>query len=213
MKTDDLIKAMVADNKTRSLPISGSVALAVGAGVTLAALLFFYLLHVRSDFTDAIVHDPRFLFKFVFTIGLGIPALLLVRRLARPEGSAGLLLGALAIPAVLLIAAVGLEMSAVPAEHWSVSALGTMPGACLKYIPMLSLAPLAAVFIALRQGAPSHPVAAGAAAGLLAASIGATLYASFCVDDSPMFVAIWYVSGMGLVTALGAMLGARLLRW
>jgi hypothetical protein len=213
MKTDDLIKAMVADNATVSPPISRTVGLAVSAGLVMAALLFFVLLKVRSDFFYAILHEPRFMFKFVFTIGLGLPALLLVRRLSRPDGDAGGLVLALMIPVMLLIAAVVAEMNALPADHWSVSALGSMPGACMKYIPMLSFAPLLAILWALRNGAPANPVGVGAAAGLLAAAIGATFYATFCVDDSPMFLAIWYVGGMAIVTALGAIIGARLLRW
>ena len=57
---------------------------------------------------------------------------------------------------------------------------------------MLSLAPLAAVLYALRQGAPSNLTLAGAIGGLLSAGVGATLYASHCADDSPLFVATWY---------------------
>jgi hypothetical protein len=80
---------------------------------------------------------------------------------------------------------------------------------CLKSIPFLGLAPLAATLFCLRQGAPEHPPPAGAAAGLLAGAIGAALYATHCPDDSPLFVAAWYV---GFVAALGAVAGSRLLR-
>jgi hypothetical protein len=195
MKTDDLIKAMVADTASVSPPISRTVWLALIAGVALAAAEFYGLLNVRSDFGYAITHEPRFIFKFIFTLGLALPALLLVQRLARPDGDAGWAKVLLALPIVALAIAVALEMNAVPREQWEVSALGTMPGACMKYIPMLSVAPFIAVLYALRNGAPSSPMAAGAAAGLLAATIGAALYATFCVDDSPMFLAIWYVAG------------------
>lgn len=213
MKTEQLIQALVADNDTVSPPISRTVWMALFIGVVLSAATFMAMLQVRSDFFYAIVNEPRFTFKFVFTLGLAVPALLLVRRLSRPDGEAGSLLALLFIPLLLLLAAVGLEMRSVPAEHWSISALGSMPGACMKYVPILGLAPLVAFLAALRHGAPTHPMAAGAAAGLLAGAIGATLYASFCVDDSPMFLAIWYVLGIAIVTAIGAALGAWLLRW
>ena len=213
MKTDDLIKAMVADTKTVAPPIARTLWLALLAGVVLASAHFWSLLNVRSDFDYAITHDPRFMFKFVFILGLAIPALMLVLRLARPDGNTGWTKWFLLVPVLLLAAAVGLEMQAVPAEHWQVSALGSMPGACMKYIPMLSAAPFVVLLFALRNGAPAHPVAAGAAAGLVAAGIGAALYASFCVDDSPMFLAIWYVTGMAIVVALGALIGSRVLRW
>ncbi len=54
---------------------------------------------------------------------------------------------------------------------------------------------------------------AGATAGLVAAAIGATLYASHCQDDSPLFVATWYVIAVAIMALLGAVLGSRFLRW
>lgn len=213
MKTDDLITAMVADNATISPPISRTMWIAIAAGAGLAAAVFANLLSVRSDFLYAISHEARFIFKFVFTLGLGLPALLLVHRLARPDGQPGYLRYALAIPVLMLAAAIVMELVVLPPDHWSVSAVGSMPTACMKYIPILSIAPLAAILFALRNGAPARPWAAGAAAGLLSAAIGATYYASFCVDDSPLFIAIWYVAGMAIVTVAGALIGARVLKW
>ena len=213
MKTDDLIRAVVADNASLKAPISRTLWLALGAGLLLAVAHFFSVLGVRSDFAFAITHDPRFMFKFVFTLGLAIPAAFLVMRLARPDGAAGRTKWFLILPLLLLAAAVVLEMQTIPADHWAVSAFGSMPVACMKYIPILSLAPFVAILFALRQGAPSNPLAAGAAAGLLSGTIGAALYATFCVDDSPMFLAIWYVAGIMIVTALGALIGSRLLKW
>jgi hypothetical protein len=72
---------------------------------------------------------------------------------------------------------------------------------------------LAAVLYALRRGAPTHPAIAGAVGGLLSAGIAATLYASHCPDDSPLFLAAWYTIGIVLMTGIGALIGSRLLRW
>lgn len=213
MKTDDLIKALAADNATTSPPISRTVQLALIVGMIAAAAHFWSLLQVRSDFGYAITHEPRFIFKFVFTLGLAIPAAILVQRLARPDGDPGPFKWLLAIPLALLAIAVAVEMASVPYDHWPVSALGSMPVACMKYIPTLSVAPFIATLFALRHGAPARPAQAGAVAGLVSGSIGAALYATFCVDDSPMFLAIWYVAGMAIVVALGAVIGSRLLRW
>ena len=54
---------------------------------------------------------------------------------------------------------------------------------------------------------------AGAVAGLLAGALAATLYATHCVDDSPLFVALWYTPAIVLIVVLGAIIGRRLLRW
>jgi hypothetical protein len=83
----------------------------------------------------------------------------------------------------------------------------------MSMIPVLSLAPLAALLWALRRGAPLNPLRAGAIAGLIAGGIGAAWYASHCPDDSPLFVAVWYTIGISIATAIGAALGSRLLRW
>lgn len=213
MKTDDLIRALSADNASVAPPISRTLLLAVGIGALAAVAHFFSLLAMRPDFAHAITHDPRFMLKFVFTLGIGIPALLLVLRLSRPDGSVEGIGWLFAIPLALLAAGVGYEILTVPVEHWPVHAMGSMPGACMKYIPILAVAPLVATLYALRNGAPANPAAAGAAAGLVSGAIGAALYATFCVDDSPMFLAIWYVAGIAIVTALGAVIGSRLLRW
>lgn len=213
MKTDDLIKALTADNATVAPPISRTVLMALAIGAALAVAHFFSLLTMRSDFAYAITHEPRFMFKFVFAIGLFIPSLLLMLTFARPDGTAAGTKWLFAVPLVLLAGAIGYEMMTVPPDHWRVNAMGSMPGACMKYIPMLAVAPFIALFYALRNGAPANPAAAGAAAGLVSGAIGAALYATFCVDDSPMFLAIWYVAGMAIVTALGAVIGSRLLRW
>jgi hypothetical protein len=81
------------------------------------------------------------------------------------------------------------------------------------FIPLLSALPLTAFLIALRQGAPSRPALTGAVAGLASTGIGATLYASHCTSDSPLFMAAWYVIATAIVAVAGAVLGARLLRW
>jgi hypothetical protein len=65
----------------------------------------------------------------------------------------------------------------------------------------------------LRRGAPSNPALAGALAGLLSAGLAATLYAAHCTDDSPLFVATWYTLATAAVAGIGALAGARLLRY
>jgi hypothetical protein len=65
----------------------------------------------------------------------------------------------------------------------------------------------------LRHGAPTRPAVTGAIAGLMSAGLAATLYASHCTDDSPLFVATWYSIATALVAAIGALAGPRLLRF
>jgi hypothetical protein len=91
--------------------------------------------------------------------------------------------------------------------------VGSNSRVCLTAIPLLSLPLLAAALIGLRHGAPARPAIAGAIAGLLSAGLAATLYASHCPDDSPLFVATWYTLATALVTAIGALAGSKVLRF
>ena len=77
----------------------------------------------------------------------------------------------------------------------------------------MSLPLLAGALIGLRHGAPTRPALAGAIAGLISAGLAATLYASHCTDDSPLFVATWYPIATAAVTATGALVGAKVLRF
>lgn len=213
MQTDDLIRALVADNANTQQPIGRTMALAVLAGIAGTAAAFSLTLDMRSDFLTLITHSPRFLFKFLFTLSVAIPAFVIARRYTRPEESSTSLTMALAIPGLLLLCGVMVEMAMVPSGQWRAFAMGHNAMPCLAMIPLLSLAPLGAILYALRQGAPSRPGLAGAAAGLLAAGIGATFYASHCADDSPFFLSIWYLAGISIVTGLGALAGRFLLKW
>jgi hypothetical protein len=80
-------------------------------------------------------------------------------------------------------------------------------------IPLISLPLLAASILGLRHGAPTRPALAGAVAGAMSAGFAATFYASHCTDDSPLFVMTWYTVATAVVTAIGALAGARFLRF
>jgi hypothetical protein len=84
---------------------------------------------------------------------------------------------------------------------------------CLTPIPLLSIGPLICFMIVLRRGAPSNPGWAGAVAGLAAGAIAATFYASNCNDDGPLFVATWYPIAIIAVSAVGYLIGTKVLKW
>jgi len=212
MKTDQLIAALAADTKTVSKPIDHQLWIAIAGGAIVAALIFLFGIGPRSDISAAL-ETPRFLYKYVLTLALFASAFGLILHLARPGAVPKGWLAALAVPPVLLIASVIAELFLVPSSAWAMNLMGKNSIVCLVLIPVLSAAPLVAVIWTLRNGAPTHPVLAGATAGLVSAGIGATLYATHCQDDSPFFVATWYGLAIIIVTVVGAFLGKRLLRW
>ena len=212
MKTGDLIRALAADSEVRAMPPGRALALALIPGVAIALGLHFAILGLRPHLL-ALLGEPRLLFKLCLTFLLVALSGPLVLRLVRPGAGVRRMALLLAIVPALLVAAILAELLAVPAAEWGQRLIGSNAMFCLKTIPFLSAAPLVAVLLALRQGAPEHPALAGAAAGLFAGAIGAALYATHCPDDSPLFVAAWYTLGIGIVAAIGAAAGSRLLRW
>jgi hypothetical protein len=212
VKTEELINALVADNAVRQARFSLVFMISLIAGSALAALVFFSAIHLRPDLAAAAA-TPRLWLKVAVTLALVISGAKVVPRLGVPGQSIGIWGWALLAGPALLGLGVIAELSLTPMSSWWPKLIGHNARYCLVLIPLLSAGPLLCLFLALRQGAPSNTRIAGAAAGLLASSIGAALYALHCTDDSPLFGATWYSLAMVLVTAAGYALGPRLLRW
>jgi hypothetical protein len=214
MRTDDLINALAQDHAAhpRLEPLRRTFVAAMALGLGIAVVAFALALGIRPDIVSALA-TWRFDFKLVLTLTLALTSARLVWRLARPAANARAAELAMATGPLLLLGAVLYELWVIPEAAWLPRAVGTHSAACVVSITLLSLAPLAAAFYALRRGAPLRPGFAGATAGLLASALAAALYALHCPDDSPLFGAIWYMAAMGLVTLAGWLAGRRFLRW
>jgi hypothetical protein len=219
MQTDQLIRTLAADNAHRARPVGFVLMLALLAAAPVSLLMFFAALGVRPDVMTA-MHNPFFDLKFAVTLALAIAAISVSLHLSRPEASLRGWGWLLLIPAGLLIAGILGEMMmpqrmlTMPQRLPMMTRLvGSNSRVCMTAIPVLSLPLLAAALVGLRHGAPTRPAVAGAMAGLLSAGLAATLYASHCTDDSPLFVMTWYSIATALVTAIGALAGSRLLRF
>jgi hypothetical protein len=212
MQTDQLVRTLAADNAHRARPVGFVLALALLAAAPVSVAMFLVGLGMRPDVMTA-MHNPFFDLKFAVTLALAIPAIAISLHLSRPEallrGWAWLLL----IPAGLLVAGISGEMMMPPRLPMMTRLVGSNWRTCLTAIPLMSLPLLAAALIGLRHGAPTRPAVAGAIAGLVSAGLAATLYASHCTDDSPLFVATWYSIATALVAAIGALAGSRVLRF
>jgi hypothetical protein len=212
METDQLIRTLAADNAHRARPVGFVLALALLSAAPVSVAIFLAGLGVRPDVMTA-MHNPFFDLKFAVTLALAIPAIAISLHLARPEASLRGWGWLLLIPAGLLIAGISGEMMMPQRLPVMTRLVGSNSRVCLTAIPAMSLPLLAAALIGLRHGAPSRPAVTGAIAGLLSAGLAATLYASHCTDDSPLFVATWYTLATALVTAIGALAGSRMLRF
>jgi hypothetical protein len=212
MKTNELIGAIVQDSKVRGLSLGVRMAIALAVGGTVSTVLFGLGLGVRPDIAVAL-QTWRFPLKLAVVLLACILGLWATVQLARPDVNMHKVLAGLVIAPALLATAVGIDLLLLPPDLWFARAVGSNSRVCLAAIPLLSVVPLGALLLALRSGAPRSPPATGAVAGLLAGSIAASLYATHCIDDSPLFVALWYIPAIALMVGLGVIAGHRVLRW
>ena len=107
----------------------------------------------------------------------------------------------------------GMEMShTAPSQMRSVW-MGHTASVCSIRILALSVPVFVGSMVVLRQFAPTRLALAGAAAGLLAGGVGATVYGLYCAESAATFVATWYTLGIAASVGVGAIIGARVLRW
>jgi hypothetical protein len=212
MDTEQLIRSLAADNSHRARPVSYVLMLALLAAAPVSLLIFFAELGVRPDIMTA-MRNPFFDLKFAVTLALAISAIAVALHLSRPEASLRGFGWYLLIPAGLLVAGISGEMMMPQRAPMMTRLVGNNSKFCMIFIPAISLPLLLAALLGLRHGAPSRPALSGAIAGMLSAGLAATLYASHCTDDSPLFVATWYTLATALVAALGALMGSRMLKY
>ena len=212
MDTEQLIRSLAADNSHHARPVGYVLMLALLAAAPVSLLIFFAELGVRPDIMTA-MHNPFFDLKFAVTLALAISAVAVALHLSRPEASLRGFGWYLLIPAGLLVAGISGEMMMPQRAPMMTRLVGNNSKFCMTFIPAISLPLLLAALLGLRHGAPGRPALSGAIAGLLSAGLAATLYASHCTDDSPLFVATWYTLATALVAAVGALIGSRVLKY
>jgi hypothetical protein len=213
MKTDDFI-SMLASGVTPvdRHALAKRFVVAVLVGLVTATLLVMIVLGVRPDLAT-VTATPIFWAKIAFPLSLMLGALSVVMRLARPgmtPGSGKLLIVA-AIAAVwagalyvLVAVAPDMRVAVILGKTWRVCALN---------ITLLSIPGFIAVFWALRGLAPTRLKLAGACGGLLAGAMATLAYCLHCPEMEVPFWGAWYLLGMLVPTAIGALLGPRWLHW
>lgn len=213
MKTDDLVDMLAQGDVAvdAGAPVRRALA-AFGLALVVSILLMAFRLGVLPVLADY-AQRPMFWVKAAFGVSVAVAALALVRRLARPGASLGRVGVAVAAPfiAIWLLAAVAL-LRADPARRGEMM-LGETWATCPTSIAMLSAPVFVASLWALRDWAPTRLRLAGAAAGLAAGATGAAVYTLHCPELAAPFLGIWYALGMLIPTALGALIGPRVLRW
>ncbi|WP_102810734.1 DUF1109 domain-containing protein [Burkholderia pseudomallei] len=213
MKTNDFIDMLAAGVTPveRGVParrLGSALAVAAVGAVLLMTIAF----GVRPDLS-AVMRTPIFWAKLAFPICVATGAIMATVRLARPGATvgAGRLVVGVGIAAVWIAglyavatAAFGDRLAVVLGQTWRV---------CPFNIVLLSAPGFIAMFVAIRGLAPTRLRTAGAAAGLAASAIATIAYCFHCPEMSPAFWGVWYLLGMALPAALGALVAPIWLRW
>jgi len=213
MKTDDLIAALAADaTPVRRGAVWSRWSLALLLAAAASALIMAMGWGVRPDIHEAMRTTP-FWMKAGYTLALGAAGLLIVERAGRPGVRLGwgLALAAAAVAAIVALAAH--ELMALPMSGWRADMMGQSAHVCPWRILAISAPAFVVAMLTLRWMAPTRPAVAGAAAGLLAGGLGATVYGLHCQETAAAFTAMWYTLGMALWPAVGAAIGRWALRW
>lgn len=210
---DDLIDALASDVHPVS-PMTASrhlaEALVLGGGATLIGVIALFGIQPGLN---TFAHGQPLMVKSSYAISLAAIGIALSLLMARPgvwnrKGWRWIL----APVAALALLAIG-ELSYVQITHWPHMLMGESWAQCPWRIAGLSVPIFLGLCIAIRTQAPTDLRSSGAAAGLLSGAVAATAYALACTESSAAFILVWYSFGIALATALGALLGPKLLRW
>lgn len=210
---DDLIDALASAVEPVSpdaAPRQIAQALLIGGGIALVGVAAFFGIQPGLG---TFAHGAPLLVKSAYALSLAGIAVSLTLVMARPGAWSRHGWRWVAAPVVGLALLALIELSRAPMGHWPNMVMGDSWAQCPWRIAVLSVPVFIGLCIVIRGQAPTDLRASGAAAGLLSGAVAATAYALACPESSAAFILVWYSAGIALSTALGALVGPRILRW
>jgi hypothetical protein len=212
MRTDELIAQLSSGlEPVKRGQVARLLLAAAALGLVGSVVVMLGMMGLRHDIARAILSFGMWT-KLVYTFVIAVLGYWLVERMGRPGAEMTRPLQLLALPLLAIALLAALQMSA-PQADMPILVLGHSSRVCAFLVTVTALPTLAATFWALHKLAPTQLTLAGAGAGLFAGGVGAFVYSFHCNEGSAPFIAIWYTLGIVVTTAIGALLGPRLLRW
>jgi hypothetical protein len=211
MPDSPLIESLVRDLKPVRRRTARADALIAAALCLLELALFLRLGMAQPDMKTA-MHQPTFWWRLV---SLGLIAVLgAATAIASFDPAASPRRGLRRLGfAVALSLAAGLFVTG-PEASSLLARLDWHDGIqCVAQMVALSLPPLVGLGLLMRRGAPTDTAGTSLAVGISAAAWGAFVFVFACPFNDPLYIAVWYTLGCGLVTILARLLLPRLLRW
>jgi hypothetical protein len=213
MKTEDLITMLATGAGAVQPPLVGLRFSGVMAlGFTGSLLLMISTLKFLPDLLTALTLQNVWI-KLVFTGSIAVISLIAAVRVSLPGRKAGSILKLLLIPIVGIWGIGFFELvSATPDQRVGLI-FGQTWAVCSVLIAMLSIPVFVALLGTMRNLAPTKLRLAGAIAGMCSGATGAFVYCLHCPELDIPFIGTWYLLGMLIPTAAGAIIGRSVLRW
>lgn len=211
MKTDDLIEALARGAELEPKPRwRMNLAITLGAGLVAAVILVAIGLGVRPDIGAA---RMPIMMKALFSALATAVVLPVALQLMKPGRPLGWRIGAVLLFVGVCVLAAAVALMGAPEDRRMEMWMGNGVPWCVVLIPLLAIPTAVLLTWAMRAFAPTRLTLTGAALGAVSGGVGAMAYAMYCPVDSVAFVTTWYVVGIALSAAIGALLGSKLLRW
>jgi hypothetical protein len=213
MKTEDLVSLLSTGAEAVDLRLpSRRWLLALAGGAVIAFLLTAGLLKLNPTFWHE-TSKPMFWVRECYCAVLGVLGFVTVARLARPGLRLGLAPVGIPVAVIAMWVLAVVTLVAASPQNRARLILGHTAVVCPFLIALVAAPLLIAFFWVMRSLAPTRLRWAGAASGFAAGAIGALVYTLHCPELAAPFLGIWYLLGMLIPTAVGALLGPRVLRW
>ena len=212
MKTADLIDVLASSPRVIERgELVRRYGKALAAGTTCTGVLMAVTLGPRHDLASAIAL-PMYWVKFAFVAAIAALAVAGAYRAAVPRGACTGSCRRSAWSSPACGSSAPLRSRRAHSRHGAL-VLGATWKSCPWLIASLSIPVFVAIAWAMRRMAPTRPRRAGAMAGLASGSLAALVYSIHCPELGAPFLGTWYVAGMLIPAAIGALAGERLLRW
>lgn len=213
MPTDRLVDRLVSDlTPVRRRSAAKDAAILGLIGATELAL-FLGLGAMRHDMPMA-MQQPSFWWKLgslgVIALGGAVVAILSFNPVASPRRGLRWLAAVIAccIAAGWIIDASGSGLSTLAARlRWRDGL------ECVGEMVALSVPAVTGFGLLMRRGAATDAGGSALASGFAAAAWGAFVFVFACPFDDPLYIAVWYAVGCGLVTGFTRLALPRLARW
>ena len=213
MTHDRLIERLTEDLKPvrRRRP---SLDLAIVAAICAIELALFFAMGAARPDMMKMMHQPSVCWRLgslgIIALTSGALAILSFNPVYSPKRSIGwlaLIVMICLVSGVLIGAGPDAQLSLIRRLYWQ----GGLQ--CTTKVVLLSIPPVIGLALLMRRGAPTDIRRTALLAGLASASWGAFVFVFACPSDDPLYIAVWYSVGCGIVTAISRLILPSLARW